>query len=205
MATFSNESPILSEPSFSRRRYTRKNGMKKIATTIFLLFLSPLLAIADDNALKSEVNSKVTQLTSMIGDPYSQEYTSARGIQIMIRDNKDNLAVAVAVFTIESFGLGNNYTQFMAVFANLSKESEGHPQKLSLLDFMAVGGKGIRSLDFKNIRLKQSQRDIIIAVPTSEYGPEDAMCCPSIKSEAQFIIRPRVGGRLLEISSNPYK
>lgn len=171
-------------------------------TVLLLLLLFPILAVANETALKEEINAKVTQLAALMGDSYSQEYKEYRGIQILHND-KENMGVAAVVFTIEGLGGGNNYTQFMAVFATLSEESEGHPKRMNLLDVMAVGGKGIRSIEFKEIRMKESKRNIIITVPSSEYGPKDAMCCPSIKSEAQFIIEPTVGGRLKEIAKKP--
>lgn len=177
--------------------------MKKMTLIVFLfLLLFPIRAGANEKAIKDEVNTKVTQLAAIMGDSYSQEYPDYRGIQILTND-KENMVVAVAVFTIEGLGGGNNYTQFIAVFAALSEESEGHPKRMSLLDVMPVGGKGLRGIEFKNIRMKESERDIVITVPTAEYGPRDAMCCPSIKSEAQFIIHPYVGGRLKEITNKP--
>lgn len=102
----------------------------------------------------------------------------------------------VAVFTTEGLAGGNNYTQFMAAFASLSIETEGHPKRMSLLDVMAIGGKGLRGVKFRNIKMRQSGQDVIITMPTEEYGPKDAMCCPSVKSEAQFIFRPYPGADL---------
>jgi len=179
--------------------------MNKMTLTVCLfLLLFPILAIADEKALKEEINTRVTQLAAMMGDSYSQEYPDYRGIQILRNDKEDRL-VAVAVFTIEGLGGGNNYTQFLAVFAAMSGDTEGHPKRMSLLDVMAVGGKGLRGIEFKNIRMKQSKRNITITVSTAEYDPNDAMCCPSIKSEAQFIIYPYVGGRLKEITMKTKK
>jgi hypothetical protein len=123
----------------------------------------------------------------------------------LLRNDKDNMVVAVSIFTIEGLEGGNNYTQFMAVFAALSQEAEGHPQKMNLLDVMAVGGKGLRSIEFKKIELNLVKGDIGIMVSTLEYGLNDAMCCPSIKSKAYFIIHPYVGGRLTEIAKKTGK
>ena len=172
---------------------------KMIFTCSLILLLFPIPAIANEKVLEDQINTRVTQLGAMMGDSNSQEYPEARGIQIL-RNDKEDMLVAVAVFTIEGLGGGNNYTQFMAVFAALSEETEAHPKRMSLLDVMAVGGKGLRGIDFRHIGIEQSKRNIVITVPTAEYGPNDAMCCPSIKSEAQFIIYPHVGGRLKEIT-----
>ena len=173
--------------------------MKKITLTVFfILLLFPFQASANEKALKDDINAKVTQLASLLRDSYAQEYPEFRGIQILKNDNED-LIVATAVFTIEGFAGGNNYTQFLAVFSKLSGESEGHPKRLSLVDFMAVGGKGERIIEFKQIKINKMKNEILITVPTLEYGPNDAMCCPSIKSKAQFTIEPYEGNRLKEI------
>ncbi|MDP1758990.1 MAG: hypothetical protein Q8K77_04255 [Thermodesulfovibrionales bacterium] len=144
--------------------------------------------------IKDEVNAKVTQLAALLRDSYAKEYLDFRGIQIF-RNEREELLVAAAVFTIEGFAGGNNYTQFLAVFANL----EGLEKRLSLIDFMAVGGKGGRSIEFKKIKINITEKGILITVPTLEYGPDDAMCCPSVKSNATFLVEVYRGKRLEEI------
>jgi hypothetical protein len=167
---------------------------------LLVLTLIPRLLYANDTKIKNEVNAKVTQLAALMGDSYSHEYPDYRGIQIL-RNDKDNLMVAVSIFTIEGLEGGNNYTQFMAVFSALSTAAPRHPQRMNLLDVIAVGGKGVRGIEFKKITMTQVNGDIRIMVPALEYGPNDALCCPSIKSEAHFIVRPRVGGRIREIEN----
>ena len=163
------------------------------------LGIIPRLAYCDDTEIKKEVNAKVTHLAALMGDAYSQEYPSYRGIQIL-RNDKDEIVVAVSIFTIEGLQGGTNYTQFMAAFAALSPAAEDHPMRMNLLDVMAVGGKGLRILEFKKMIIKRMGRNIGVTVPTLEYGPNDAMCCPSIEAEAQFVFQPHVGGRIREIS-----
>jgi hypothetical protein len=178
--------------------------MKNITLAILIFLLLPNLVHANDNAFREEINTKLTQLSVMMGDSYSHEYPEYRYIQIFKYD-KEHILAAVAIFTIEGLAAGNNYTQFMAVFASVSKESEGRPRRMSLIDVMAVGGKGLRGIEFDNIKIKHSNRNIFITVPVKEYGQEDAMCCPSIKSEAQFIFQPDVGSRLKEITKKKKK
>ena len=175
---------------------------KLFLVPLLILALIPRPSSADDIKIKSEVNAKVTQLAALMGDTYSHEYPDYRGIQIL-RNNKDDMVVAAAIFTIEGLEGGTNYTQFMAVFSMLSAVVPGHPQRMNLLDVMAVGGKGVRSIEFDKMAMTQVNSDIAITVPALKYGPSDAMCCPSIKSEAHFIVSPRVGGRIQEITGNP--
>src|SRR5438093_7678039 len=106
--------------------------MKKLFLAILLLL--PNQALANDKAIRDEVNAKVSQVVELLRDSYAQEYEKARGIQIL-KTGEDDTVVAVAIFTIESFSQGNNYIQFMAVFTNLS-EPEVLSPRLSLLDVM---------------------------------------------------------------------
>ena len=56
--------------------------MKKISVTILSVLL-PFFAGANENAIREEINAKVTQLAAMMGDSYSQEYREYREIQIL--------------------------------------------------------------------------------------------------------------------------
>ena len=171
----------------------------RLLIALTLIIFSANVSSADDTKIADEVNAKVTQLAALMGDSYSQEYPDYRGMQIL-RNEAGGITVAAVIFTIEGLEGGNNYTQFMAAFASLSQQAEDHPQKMNLLDVMAIGGKGIRGIEFKKLRMKRIKGNVVISVPTLEYGPKDAMCCPSIKSEAHFIIDPHVGGRLKEVA-----
>ena len=170
---------------------------KSFLNALFLLLLLPTLAGANDKAIRDEVGAKVSQLVALLQDSYAQEFQKARGIKIL-KTGKDNAVIAVAIFTVEGFRGGNNFTQYMAVFADLSEESQGRPKRLSLLDFMEVGGRGMRYVDFNDIRMKKSKDEILITLSTLEYGPDDGKD-PSIESKARFIIAPYNGGRLKEI------
>lgn len=181
--------------------------MNKIAFVVFFFLLStPVMADTNDKALKDEINAKVTQLSYLLKDSYAEEYLAARGIQLL-KNGIGSATVAAAVFTIESFGKGNNYYQYLAVFLSIDEESEGYPPRFSLLDFMMVGGKGIRGIEFDQIKIKKTKNGILITIPAMEYGPNDPMCCPSIESIAQFKLNANqlVGSRLEEIKKQAKK
>jgi hypothetical protein len=154
--------------------------------------------LGTDKAEREGVVEKLTTLISLLRDGYAHEYKEARGIHIF--RTSAGSSVAVAIFTIEGFADGNNYSQFMAVFATLGTKLEGQPPRpLSLLDVMAVGGKGWRSVDPKNVLISSRGDEISINLDTREYAPQDPMCCPSKKSKAVYVIRPHVRGRLKEL------
>ena len=153
---------------------------------------------AADADLLQEAHARTTQLVALLKDPYAEEYPAARGMQIF-HEKPTGMDVVVTVLTIESFGQGNNHTQFLAVFATLGETFDDRPNGLSLLDVMAIGGKGWRSIDFKSIKVGKEKGQITVRVPTMEYAPNDPMCCPSVKSAAVFAIDHQVGGRLVEM------
>lgn len=168
---------------------------------LFLIFLvlaaSPVSAPANDDSHQEEISGNVTQLAEMLSDGYAEEMLENRMIKIISLG--EDTKVAVALFTLESFAMGNNATQYLAVFAVLSEGSKGHAQRFSLLDSMAVGGKGWRSVDRNTVKVQKEKERIIISLNTLEYGPKDAMCCPSKKTGAEYSIIPEVGGRLKEL------
>lgn len=174
-----------------------------------LIVLSQTVAFAiDEVVLKREANEKLSCLVDLMKDSYAKENEYLRGIEILKtwdgETDHDEGVVAVTVFTIESFALGNNFTQYMAVFANLSGESEGYRKRLSLLDVIAIGGKGIRGINKNDIKLKKIKGEgVSIVIGTMEYGPSDPLCCPSIKSNIKYIIKPNAGARLKEVKREP--
>jgi hypothetical protein len=171
-----------------------------LLAVLFLTLLVPAISTANEAAIRDEINAKITQLAALMGDSYSQEYPDFRGLQIL-RDKKNDIVAAVCIFTIEGLEGGTNYTQFMAAFAVLTPAAEGHPMRMNLLDVMAVGGKGIRILEFKKMIIKEESGNIAVTTPSLGYGPSDAMCCPSVKGEAIFVFQPHVGGRIKETTA----
>lgn len=164
--------------------------------------LSPVTQVsADDKTEQNQVSDKISALVKLLRDGHAEEYKGARGIH-MFRTSTGS-TVAVAVFTIEAFGGGNNHTQFMAVFADLDSDAgKAAPRVLSLLDVAAIGGKGWRSVDPKHLRINEQPEDVAVNLQTQEYEPDDPMCCPSRKSAAVYVIAPQIGGRLKETSKS---
>jgi hypothetical protein len=181
-----------------------KNMKLRIYTLVALFFLLPFCsffikqALADDKTAKKEVVAKIAAIVTLLRDGYAREYKEARGIHFF--HTPTSSSIAVAIFTIEGFESGNNHTQFMAVFATLGKKLKNAPPRpLSLLDVAAIGGKGWRGVDTKNVGIAGQGGDIAITLNTQEYRRGDPMCCPSKKSKTVYVIRPQVRGRLKEV------
>lgn len=89
---------------------------------------------------------------------------------------------AVAQFTIEGMGGGNNYAFYLAVFKN-----DGG--KLTAVTDEVAGGKLNR-----NIELTKIEKGIIY-LDTKEYAADDGACCPSIEGKTSYVLE---GKKLVE-------
>lgn len=164
-----------------------------------VLLAMALTTDTEAGLLRKEVARKVTQLIDLLRDESATEYNEGRGISIV--KLKGGTTVAVAVFTLEGFAFGNNYTQFMAVFAmtrlpNDARNLPHIPPRLALIDLTAVGGRLWRNVESKNIRIREGRHGIIIQFDTVEFTAKDAACCPSQKSQAKYTIELWPGSRL---------
>ena len=136
---------------------------------------------------KAAIDKFISDQESELG---GQEYKDAR--KVITGDlNHDGISDLAVLYTIEGTGGGNNYTQYLAVFLRLDRIVAGG--RFRAIQTVA-GGKGNRSVQLESIRSN------VIFLTTLSYAPSDAMCCPSIKGTAQFVV---ADGKLVsqEISS----
>jgi hypothetical protein len=188
------EQSRIADANFQREE--RMRGQAYILAALLIFLMSPVRFVeqtgADESTEKEQVAKKVTALIELIRDAKAEEFQEARCIH-MYR-TAHGTTVAVAIFTVEGFWGGNNYTQYMAVFANLAEVVESRtPKLLSLRDFAAIGGGGWRNIDPKNVAITSQGEAITINLSTKEYGPDDPGCCPSKKSNSVYLIDIRQG------------
>lgn len=87
--------------------------------------------------------------------------------------NGDGKPDAVVVYTIESGGGGNDWTQYATV---LTATPQGYAATLP----KEVGGKSVRAVDGCSVK------DGVIELALKEYAPTDASCCPSKTGRARY-------------------
>ena len=92
--------------------------------------------------------------------------------------NHDGVSDLAVLYTIEGAGGGNNYTQYLAVV-----RFDVRRDNLLRTTHTVVGGKGNRAAP-----TGIESGDNVIFLTTLGYGPHDAMCCPSIKGSARFVL-----------------
>jgi hypothetical protein len=180
--------------------------IRRLIAVVGVLLTMVLTTDSEAGLLNKDVAQKVTQLIGLLRDESVAEYKEVRDIRIAKLTS--GITVAVAVFTLEGFSFGNDYTQFMAVFSTTRLPNDERilphiPPRLVLIDFTAVGGRLWRNVESKNIKVREKIRagrhSIIIRFDTVDFTPEDAACCPSKKAHATYTVELWPGSRLKEI------
>lgn len=87
--------------------------------------------------------------------------------------NGDGKPDAVVVYTIESGGGGNDWTQYATV---LTVTPQGYGATLP----KEVGGKSLRAIDGCSVK------DGVLELALEGYAPTDASCCPSQPGRVRY-------------------
>jgi hypothetical protein len=172
---------------------------RRLIAVVGVLLAIALTTDSEAGLLRKEVAQKVTQLIDLLRDESATEYKEGQSISIV--KLKGGITMAVAVFTIEGFSFGNDYTQFMAIFATTRSPNDARnlphsPPRLALIDLTAVGGRFWRNVESKTIRVREGRHGIIIRFDTIKFTAKDAACCPSQKSHAKYTVELWPGSRL---------
>lgn len=140
--------------------------------------------------------AQVQRLTELLRDSHAVGYPNATMAQAI--DLRGGRQLALAVFTVEGFGGGNNHSQFLAVFET---DDETKPPHYSLIDVIHIAGKGWRGIEKLNARVFQPPKsgDINVEIDALEVGPDDSPNFPSNKTVIRLVLSQ---GRLTEIKSN---
>lgn len=161
----------------------KKPGLLSVLIVASTLFLP---ACGEQKKLKeisSHVDAAVRQIKG--GDRQAAEYAEVRKINFLDFD-RDGTKDAIVFFTIEGSGGGDNYSFYMLA---LRAKDDGFVQAGTI----RVGAKGERHVNFDAVRLEHGA----VVIETTEYGPEDAMCCPSKPATAKFEI---INGNIRELA-----
>lgn len=127
----------------------------------------PSLSPVESTAVKAFIDSLAKQRTR--GGDKVEEFVGGRRITRGDLDG-DGKADLIVLFTLEQ---GNVWTQFMSVFGVGS----------AALANARVGGKGQRSVELRQVT------DGRVELSTKNYGPSDALCCPSVVGHSWFVLR----------------
>jgi len=142
------------------------------------------------------LTAQVERLVALMRDSYATGYPEATLVQMVSPSKGRNLALTV--FTIESFGGGNNHQQFFAVFEHEVDKAEKR-EYYRLIDVMPIGGKGWRAVMELNAKTQKGKNssEVQILIPALEVGPDDGPNFPSRKTTIKLVL----GERLTEVKA----
>lgn len=124
------------------------------------------LSAAESKAVKAFIEGQAKQRTR--GGDIVEEFLGGRRTSRGDLDG-DGKADLVVLFTLEQ---GNVWTQFLSVFGSANKP----------LATMRVGGKGQREVELRQVT------DGRVELATKNYGPSDALCCPSMVGHSWLVL-----------------
>src|SRR5262249_48609342 len=135
-------------------------------------------SFAQDSGLTTVKSFISHQAKTLHGEEYEEARKVLRGD--VNGDGKEDIVV---LYTLEGFGGGNNYSQYLAVFL-ASGTTFRHAADT------VVGGKRMRDADLTSVT------GSTINLDTKEYRKNDPACCPSHAAKARYHL---VGTKLTEI------
>jgi hypothetical protein len=103
------------------------------------------------------------------------EYRDARVVKRAGTSGNGQISFAV-LYTIESIGGGNNYSQYLVAFLNAGGAAT--PMRPVL-----VGGKVYRSVQLDQVEARR------IVLKTMNYTKADAACCPSLGGVSSYWLK----------------
>lgn len=171
--------------------------MKLRLLAAVLFFVCTLTHAAEPKPIPKALEEQVGHLVALIKDSYATGYPEATLVQTL--DTSEESQVTLAVFTIEGFGMGNNYSQYLAAFT--PEESEEGVQRYSLLDVMRIGGDSWRAIDKLEARLVSDPagEQTLIDIPAMENTDDDAPNFPSRAAVIHLSLEGSHSLRLVEV------
>lgn len=150
----------------------------------FVLLLACLISAYSyaKSQIPKALEAKVNTLISVISDGAATGYSKSISVQTL--SGKFNQEITLVLFTIEGFGGGNNWSQYLAAF---DSEYTVDDQKFdyALNDFIRIGGKGWRSIPNLNAKLlpQKNHQTLLLSIPAMENSEDDGPNFPSKKTQ----------------------
>ena len=162
-----------------------------------MLFLACTLANAQPAPPETKpVQEQVARLMELLRDSYAIGDPEATQLQTLKVGDR---SLTLAVFMVEGFSGGNNYTQYLALFS--ADESEAGAVYQRLVDVMPIGAGGWRAVQMLAAKAvnEPTQVPLLIDLPVMENSAGDAVNFPSRPGVIHLSLQRRPSERLLEL------
>jgi hypothetical protein len=183
--------------------------MRVLAGVAFLLLAcaagsgaAGAVAAKDPSPVPPALESQLSRLTELLKDADASAYRAATMIQRVRISNEHE--IVLAVFSVEGFEGGNNFTQYLAAFAPMRMKNG--EQGYTLIDVLPIGASGwrfVRALDAQLISTAPGSReqwayrplelDADLSLDALERRPDDSINNPTRPVKLLLAIR---NGRL---------
>ncbi|MGZ3802537.1 MAG: hypothetical protein ACXVCL_20430 [Bdellovibrio sp.] len=152
---------------------------------IFVLLMAPTTFAA--SSIPKPLSAKIQNLVTVLSDGYAVGYPKATMIQTI--KGGGNTDVTLVVFTIEGFGGGNNYSQYLAAFSPETMEDGKQPFRL--IDVMRISGGAWRVIQKLNVKStpELESNEATIAIEALENTDYDSPNFPSRKSTITLVLK----------------
>ncbi len=162
-----------------------------------LLFVCTVAHSAEPAPLPKALEVQVERLVALVKDSYATGYPEAAMTQTL--NTGEESQVTLVVFTVEGFGMGNNYSQYLAAFTPDENE-EGVPY-YSLLDVVRIGGDSWRAIETLDAKLVSDPagEQTLIDIPAMENTADDQANSPSKAVVIHLSLEGSQTQRLVEV------
>ncbi|CAN5122184.1 hypothetical protein BH11PSE11_BH11PSE11_24130 [soil metagenome] len=157
--------------------------LRWILAALVFTALPSLAAPQNKPRLPPELDQTVKSLIVLMSD----NHVSAYDVRLLrsASAESDPEEFTLVSFTLESFGGGNEYSQYVAAFERIEPEkAPARRLRYRLVAVTQVGAKAWRAVDFDRVTYADGR----IVFNIREYRANEAFCCPSKPGKATYLV-----------------
>ena len=156
--------------------------------SLFAFSLEARAQASNGAGLPAQLEAQADRVAQLLAGAHSAEYRTARRYHF-VDVNGDGVPDPAVFFAIEGLGASKRYDFYLAVFRTEPLASSGQrarPPGYRLLDFIRVGGRGERQVDFEQLSFAGG----MFALEAGENEPA---------RRTRLLLRLQDDGRLTEV------
>ena len=153
-------------------------------------------AASSAEQIPKQLSEQVERLVTLFSDGYAVGYPQATMYHSL--GVKTGGEVVLVVFTVEGWGGGNMFTQFLAAFTKGTDDKE--KDYFTFIDAMPVGGGGWRQVERLDVKIlpAKAKGESLFSIKVMVNKEQDAPNFPSKKSTAFISFK---NGKLNEVGT----